>query len=136
MKPNKHLTVDEPYAPLPIRLVNSLGRKTTPVFYWLASLQSEDLLEAAARQTRLQDWGDPWFKKALTALLDSVHEEGKLTFFGRLSLRQFLIGNLCSRLRTIEVVKRFPEIRQQEIHRPIFITGWYRTGTTHHHQCR
>jgi len=113
--------------------VNSLGRKTTPVFDWLASLQSEDLLEAAARQTRLRDWGDPWFKDALTALLDSVNEEGKLTFFGRLSLRQFLIGNLCSRLRTIEVLKRFPEIRQQKIHRPIFITGWYRTGTTHLH---
>jgi hypothetical protein len=133
MKTKKHFTVDEVYAPLPVRLVNGLARITTPVFDRPPSLQSEDLLEAAARRTRLQDWGDPWFKEALAALLDSVNQEGKLTFFGRFSLRQFLIGNLGSRLRTIEVLKRFPEIQQQKIHRPIFITGWYRTGTTHLH---
>ena len=133
MKPKNQLTVDRPYAPLPVRWVNSLARKTTPVFDWLTALQKEDLLEAACRQTGLQDWGDPRFKEALAALLDSVNEEGKLTFFGRFSLRQFLIGNLCSRLRTIEVIKRFPEIKQQKVHRPIFIIGWYRSGTTHLH---
>jgi hypothetical protein len=104
-----------------------------PIFDWLASLQSKDLLEAAARRTRLQDWGDPWFKEALAALVESVNQEGKLTFFGRFSLRQFLIGNLCSRLRMIEVLKRYPEIQQQKIQKPIFITGWYRSGTTHLH---
>ena len=79
-----------------------------PIFDWLASLQSKDLLEAAARQTRLQDWGDPWFHEALAALLESVNQEGKLTFFGRFSLSRFLIGNFCSRLRMIEVLKTIP----------------------------
>ena len=133
MKFENQYTVDGPYAPRLIRWVNSFGRKTVPVFDWLVSLQKEDLLEAAVRQTGLNDWGDPEFKAALAALVDSADQDGKLTFFGRFSLRQFLIGNLCSRLRTIEVLKRFPEIREQKIHRPIFITGWYRTGTTHLH---
>jgi hypothetical protein len=133
MSARNQFTAHRPYAPLSVRLVNSLARKTAPVFDWPASLKSEDLLEVATRRTRLQDWGDPWFKEALAALLDSVNAEGKLTFFGRFSLRQFLIGNLCSRLRTIEVFKRFPQIQQQKIHRPIFITGWYRSGTTHLH---
>ena len=133
MNGGNHISIERPYTPIPIRLVNGLARKTTPVFDWPASLQSEDLLEVAARRTRLLDWGDPWFKEALAALLDSVNAEGKLTFFGRFSLRQFLIGNLGSRLRTIEVLKRFPEIQQQKIHRPIFIIGWYRTGSTHLH---
>jgi hypothetical protein len=88
---------------MPIRLMNSLARRSSPVFDWLVSLQMEDLLEAATRRTRLQDWGDPRLKEAMAALLDSVNAEGKLTFFGRFSLRQFLIGNLASRLRTIEV---------------------------------
>jgi hypothetical protein len=127
------ISFERPFAPWPIRWLNSLGRRTMPVFDWLASLQSEDLLEAAARQTRLKDWGDARFKETLEALLNSVNQEGKLTFFGRFSLRQFLIGNLCSRLRTIEVLKRFPEIQQQKIHHPVFITGWHRTGTTHLH---
>jgi hypothetical protein len=133
MKAKKQITSGGVYAPRPIRWVNSIARRLKPVFDRLVSLQSEDLLEAAARRTRLQDWGDPRFQLALTALLDSVNQEGKLTFFGRFSLRQFLIGNLCSRLRTIEVLKRFPEIQQQKIQKPIFITGWYRTGTTHLH---
>jgi len=132
MKIKKQFTVDAPSAPLPIRLVNSLARKSTSVFDWLAPLQSEDLLEAAGRQTGLQDWGDPWLKDSLAALLDSVNQEGRLTFFGRYAFGQFLTGNLVSRLRIIEVLKRFPEI-QQQIQRPIFITGWYRSGTTHLH---
>ncbi len=129
----KQFTIGGAYAPLPIRLVNSIARRTTPVFDRLASLKSDRLLAAAVRQTSLQDWGDPRFKDALAALLDSVNQEGKLTFFGRFSLSQFLIGNLCSRLRMIEVLKRYPEIQQQKIQKPIFITGWYRTGTTHLH---
>jgi len=104
-----------------------------PVFGRVVSLQSEDLLETAGRKTALTDWGDPWLHEALTALLDSVNQEGELTFFGRYSLRQFLIGNLGSRQRIIEVLKRYPEINQQKIQKPIFITGWYRSGTTHLH---
>jgi hypothetical protein len=133
MKPKKQLTSGRIYAPRPIRWLNSLARRSKPVFDRLVALQIENLLETASRQTALSDWGDPWFQEALTALLDSVNQEGKLTFFGRFSLRQFLIGNLGSRLRIIEVLKRFPEIQQQKIHRPIVITGWYRTGTTHLH---
>jgi hypothetical protein len=133
MTAKNQIAAERPFTPWPIRWFNSLGCKTSPVFDWLASLQKDDLLEAASRQTGLQDWGDPWFRGTLEALLDSVVEEGKLTFFGRFSLRQFLIGNLCSRLRIIEVLKRFPEIQQQRIHRPIFIVGWYRSGTTFLH---
>ena len=96
-------------------------------------MRSADLLESASRKTGLRQWGDPGFRDALDVLLESVQEEGRLTFFGRFALRQFLIGNLCNRLRIIAALERFPEIQQQTIHRPIFITGWYRTGTTHLH---
>jgi hypothetical protein len=133
MNTNKQFTFDGIYAPLPVRWVNSLARKSKPVFDRLVSLKKENLLETAGRKTSLTDWGDSWFQEALTVLLDSVYQEGKLTFFGRFTLRQFLIENLCSRLRLIEVLKRFPEIQHQKIQKPIFITGWYRTGTTHLH---
>ena len=126
-------TVDGPSARLPIRLLNRLARKTTPVFDRLAALKKDNLLAAAVRQTGLQDWGYPWFNKGLAALLDSVNQDGRLTFFGRFAFGQFLIGNLGSRLRIIEALKRYPEIQQQKIRKPIFITGWYRSGTTHLH---
>ncbi len=100
------LSISGIYAPLPIRLLNAFARGPMSVFFEKPiSLQVEDLLETAGRQTALADWGDPWFQEALTALLDSVNQEGKLTFFGRFSLSQFLIGNFCSRLRMIEVLK-------------------------------
>jgi hypothetical protein len=129
----KQFTIGGAYAPLPIRLVNSIARRAKPVFDRLASLKSEDLLAAAVRQAGLQDWGDSRLEDALTALLESVNQQGRLTLFGRFALSQFLIGNLSSRLRIIEVLKRFPEILQQKIQRPIFITGWHRSGTTHLH---
>ena len=133
MNTKKQFTFGGVSAPLPVRWVNRLARRARPAFDRLAALKSENLLEAAGRQTGLQDWGDLRFKDALAALLQSVNQEGRLTFFGLFALKQFLIENLCSRLRVIEVLKRFPEIGRQNIQRPIFITGWYRTGTTYLH---
>jgi hypothetical protein len=130
---SKQVSYRGTYTPLPIRVLNTLVRETMPHYKKWLSLKVEDLLETAGRKTNLDDWGDPWFQEALTAILDSVNQEGKLTFFGRFSIRQVLIENLCSRLRIIEVLKRFPEIQQQKIQKPIVITGWYRTGTTHLH---
>jgi hypothetical protein len=131
MKAKKKFTFAGTYAPLPVRLMNSLAGRMGPAIGRLVSLERNPLLNSAVRQTGLQDWGDPRFKDALAALLDSVNQEGRLTFFGCFAFRQFLIENLCCRLRVIEVLKRFPAIRQQNIERPIFITGWYRTGTTY-----
>jgi len=133
MKPKRQPCHDGPYAPWPIRWVNSLARNAKPVFDRLVSLNCENLKSAASRQTGLQDWGDSRFEKALGAILESVNREGKLTFFGRFAFSQFLVGNLASRLRTIEVLKLRPEIKEQKINKPIFITGWYRSGTTHLH---
>ncbi len=134
MTPSKQITADVPEAPLPIRLANSISRIARPASDRLVLLQKENLLKTAERRTGLQDWGDARFQDCLSAMLDSVIHEGKLTFFGRFTIRQFLVENLCTRLRVIEVSKRFPEIQAQQIERPIFITGWYRSGTTYLHK--
>ena len=133
MLSNKQPTYTGPCAPAPIRLLNTVARRLKPSSDRLIPLELQGLFESACHKTGLSDWGDQRFKEALRVLVDSVGREGKLTFFGRFTLRQFLIENLCNRLRIIETVKRFPEIGQQKILRPIFITGWYRTGTTYLH---
>ena len=130
---NKQPTYTGPHVPAPVGLLNALARRSKPISDRLIPLKLNDLLDFACRKTGLRDWGDQRFKDALHVLLDSVGREGKLTFFGRFALRQFLLDNLCSRLRIIETVKRFPEIGHQKIQRPIFITGWYRTGSTYLH---
>ncbi len=133
MLSNKQLTYTGPRAPAPVRLLNTVAQRSKPISDKLISLEMNDLLESAGRKTGYSDWGDQGFKEALETLLLSMVREGELTFFGRFALRQFLVDNLCNRLRIIETVKRFPEIGQQKIQRPIFITGWYRTGSTYLH---
>ena len=133
MLSNKQPTYTGPYAPAPVRLLNSVARRSKPISDRLIPLELQDLFESACHKTGLSEWGDQRFKEALRVLLNSVSREGQLTFFGRFALGQFLVDNLCRRLRIIETVKRFPEIGRQKIQRPIFITGWYRTGSTYLH---
>jgi len=133
MGTNNKFTYYGTYAPLPVRLVNAIARQSKPGFNKLITLEADKLLRTAKRKTGLSDWGNPSFKEALNTLLNSVEQEGKLTFFGRFIIKQFLVDNLCNRLNINETLTRFPQIQEQAITKPIFVTGWYRTGTTYLH---
>jgi hypothetical protein len=133
MNSSKQLAHKGVSPPGPIRLLNAIARPAKRISDKAVSLEAENLLAKASGKTHLADWGHPSARQALEVLLDSVRREGRLTCFGRFTLRQFLIGKLCNRLRLIEALKRFPEITRQQIRRPIFITGWYRSGTTYLH---
>ena len=133
MKPESQLTYRDPFNPWPVRSLNAIARSLRPISDKSVSLKARDLLAKACRKTGLADWGHPSALQALEASLDSVQREGQLSYFGRFALRQFLIAKLCNRLRIIEALRRFPQITRQEIRRPVFITGWYRSGTTYLH---
>ncbi|MGD8290083.1 MAG: sulfotransferase [Desulfobacterales bacterium] len=133
MRSQTQFSYTGPRVPLPVRLLNIAARHTNFISDRLNRLDLHELLDSARRKTKLRDWGDQRFKNALDVLVNSVAKDGELTFFGRLTLRQFLLANLCQRLNIVETCKRFPEIGQQKIQRPIFITGWYRTGSTYLH---
>lgn len=123
-------TFQTPYVPLPIRWGNALSRHLDLTARPWTSLELDSLLENAERSTGLTRWGDSDFLESLAALVDSINGEGKLTLFGRIALRQFLSQHLSNRLRVVDALERFPEIRDVEIEKPVFIVGWYRTGTT------
>jgi hypothetical protein len=95
---------------------------------------ADDLIERVRRSTRLDDFGDTPFREGLSIFLRACAEEADLSLFGHLGTR-WDIGRLLSnllRLRDEEL--REPEILQQPIKRPIFITGLPRSGTTFLHQ--
>ncbi|GMQ90260.1 MAG: sulfotransferase [Gammaproteobacteria bacterium] len=117
-------------APAPLELLNLASRCGGRRFNQWASLNDQDLLDIASRKTRLSDWGEPDFQPALSAMLDAVVHQGRLTPWGRITLRAFLLQSLTARLRIVDMLKRYPQIAETEIQRPIFIVGWYRTGTT------
>jgi hypothetical protein len=123
-----------PRLPLPLRAVNLAGALLERVGRRPIDLSEPALLEAARRATGLDDFGEPWFREGLRALLASYEEGGHLTTFGRLRARNECIRLLANRLRIEDDRRRFPEIARERIAAPIFIVGLPRTGTTllHH----
>lgn len=101
-----------------------LGRRA------MAGFQSKDLVETACRQAGLKDFGDLSFLEPLRHLVESLRAEARMTLVGRLAARHDLTRLLVNRLQMEEDRKRNPEIAEEEIRRPIIITGLPRTGTT------
>ena len=111
-----------------VHAINAGGRLLGPRS--LAGLQEESLLEAARRQTGLDDFGNPPFGEALRRFLASAESEARLNFMGRMATRHDSIRLLANRLLMEEDRKRNPGIVEEQIRRPIIITGLPRTGTT------
>lgn len=111
-----------PKRPAVLRLYNAALRP--------ASLDLEGLLRAARSSTRLDDFGEPFFRTPLEVLLESIEREAKLHAFGRTIIRGRLISMLENRLRLERIVREDPSIEATPIVRPIVIAGLQRTGTT------
>ena len=56
--------------------------------------------------------------------------DARLNLIGRVCAHSEMLRLLCNRIRMVEDRKRCPEIAQQTIRRPLFITGLPRTGST------
>lgn len=117
-----------------IRAANIAGRGLHRVGVEPVSLDERELLEAACRETGLDDFGGDEFREPLRLVLHGLETEARLTLVGRLVARHDLLGLLTNRLRLAEDRKRHPGIADQRIGRPVFIIGLPRTGTTllHH----
>lgn len=92
-------------------------------------LESEYLKVRAQLKTGLKDFGEGPFDEPLDILcrsLNTIEFHG----FGRLGVHQQLIGQLCARLRMVDLWKRHPEILEQPVERPVFVLGLPRSGTT------
>jgi len=96
----------------------------------MVRFQSKDFLEIARRQAGLSDFGDPSFLDPLRRLIESLATEAQLNPVGLLATQHDLIRLLVNRLKMEEDRKRNPGIAEEEIRRPIIITGLPRTGTT------
>ena len=98
------------------------------------ALRADDLIERARRRTGLDDFGDTPFREGLDVLLRACNEEAGLSLFGRVCTRWDIVRFLSNLLRMQDEERRAPEILDEPIKRPIFITGLPRSGTTFLHQ--
>ena len=120
---------EHPYRPLPVRLLNLIGR-ATGMPGLPGSLKTDALIRQAKRKTGLADFGDDGHLLALETLVESINREARLTAMGRLIQKSRLAGSLEHRLRIEELFKRHPEIHDIDLGKVVLVTGLQRTGTT------
>jgi len=94
-------------------------------------LREDVVLDAARRQTGLDDFGDEAFRERLRVWLASADEDAELGPAGRATVFGNCVRVLANRLRLEDLVKRHPEILAVELPRPLIIAGLPRSGTTH-----
>lgn len=92
----------------------------------------EALMEIASEQTGLDDFGDPARHAGLRAFISSLEAETWRSMTGRAReiVVDYLVHHLGTRLRLIDDRKKYPEIAQQKIERPLIIVGPPRSGST------
>jgi Sulfotransferase family len=122
-----------PQRPRWVRLLNQVGANLGDPAA-MVPLDEESLLTTAQRLTGLDDYGDDAWREPFGILLADIETEAQLHLTGRLLTRYDLVRSLVFRLRMAEAEKRHPEILDEQIQEPIFITGLGRTGTSILHE--
>ena len=102
---------------------------------WLGRpISAERLMASARRRSGLAAFGTVEITEALQRLLDSCVAEASLGVVGRLALRWDALRFLANLLSLNDAERRAPEIADEAITAPIFITGLPRSGTTFLHR--
>jgi hypothetical protein len=96
-------------------------------------LDADELMARAQQETGLTHYGDATLRERVAAHLRACEEEGALSALGKLSRVNETLKLLKSRLLVEDVIARHPRVLEIPIARPIVITGFPRTGTTHLH---
>ena len=97
-------------------------------------LNADGLLALAQYRSGLNDFGDMSFVDPLRRFLASCNDEASLSLVGRMATRWDVLRFLTNLLHFRNAEKHDPAILNEEIKRPIFITGLPRSGTTFLHR--
>ncbi len=90
----------------------------------------DEVVSAAVNETGLDDFGDPAWREGLAVLLEAVEREAQLNDVGRMILRTWVRERLVNRLRVQAWVDQHPDVRNEQVRRPLIVVGMLRTGST------
>ncbi|MFO1537669.1 MAG: sulfotransferase family protein [Actinomycetota bacterium] len=93
-------------------------------------LSVDAVLGAAVVASGLDDFGPDDFRARLDLWVREVDEDPDRTGLGRLILFGNVVRYATNRLRTVDLLRRHPEIHDVEIARPVIVIGLPRSGTT------
>lgn len=96
----------------------------------VAPLNADELISTAMQRTGLSDFGEDDWREPFEILVRAIEEEAELHAFGRLWTRHELLLFLETRLQIEAVFNAHPEIEDEEIKQPVFVTGLPRSGTS------
>ncbi len=98
-----------------------------------APLDADEMVAAALRHARRDDFADRSFVQPLRRLIAACNAESDLGLFGRYSLRFDVLRSLNNLLEFETIENLRPQLLSRPIERPIFIMGMPRSGTTFLH---
>jgi len=96
----------------------------------IVPLDHQSLIAQAVKNTGLDDFGDDQWLEHFKVLMAAIETEANLHFAGRVLTRYEFVRYLEIRLNLVDWLKREPAIEDETVDRPIFITGFGRSGTT------
>lgn len=95
-------------------------------------LDTGAMLAEAVDAAGVDDLGaDDGFTDRLRAHIDAIESDIGLRQLSRMTLRTRIVGLLRNRLSLTDLLRRYPEIADIEIERPLIVVGMPRSGTTH-----
>lgn len=126
----------DPSAPLErpewVQRMNEEGRlwRDGGMLSEMVLMDEASLLASARNMTGLDDFGADDWHEPFQVLVRALVEEAELNLVGRLVARSEILCWLKNRLKLTELVKRHSEILEEQIVKPIIITGLGRSGTS------
>ena len=93
-------------------------------------LNSADIFARAEEGTCLSGLADDGLRQRLERIVAAVNAQGLLTANNLDAARTQIETRVAERLKLEADLRRYPEINNEAIERPIFVVGYSRTGTT------
>jgi hypothetical protein len=114
----------------PFRLLNWAGEQLERLHLHPVDLSPDDLIATALHITKQTSFDDTEVLEGFRLLLDDYRRNDNLTLVGRLGLRSDTLRRMTNHLDVQGLFQQHPEVGEVPIHRPLFIVGFLRTGTT------
>jgi hypothetical protein len=100
----------------------------------LVSLEPDELLATAMRDTGLADFGGDTWRPHFDVLIRALTQESDLHLVGRIVVRSEILQALRNRLRLAQHWHANPDVLRREVASPVFIVGSPRSGTSILHE--
>jgi hypothetical protein len=119
---------------MPHRIANRMLAVSRHFGVGAVSLEENDLIARARKETGLREFGDESFLEPMRRVLHGLQHESKTNPLGDFFARANIVRLLKNRLLANDLFVRHPEILERELAPPVTVVGLARSGTTRTHR--